>query len=92
VSLRLLKRRQLKSGGFGLVRGAYPLAAGRGTLVRVLLAWVTEEIARLTEVIDQLLAPYEEQLQQAGSMPGSFRCVLRTQALRSGGCRARHPR
>jgi transposase len=31
---------------------------------------VNEEIARLTEVIEQLLAPYEEQLQQAGSMPG----------------------
>jgi transposase len=28
------------------------------------------EIARLTAVIDQLLAPYEEQLQQAESMPG----------------------
>jgi transposase len=31
---------------------------------------VTGETARLTEVIDQLLAPYEEQLQQAESMPG----------------------
>jgi transposase len=31
---------------------------------------VNEEIARLTEVIEQLLAPYEEQLQQAESMPG----------------------
>jgi transposase len=31
---------------------------------------VAEEIARLTEVIEQLLAPYEEQLQQAESMPG----------------------
>ncbi len=31
---------------------------------------VTEEITRLTEVTDQLLAPYEEQLQQAESMPG----------------------
>ena len=28
------------------------------------------EIGRLSEVIEQLLAPYEEQLQQAGSMPG----------------------
>jgi transposase len=31
---------------------------------------VNEEIARLTGVIEQLLAPYEEQLQQAGSQPG----------------------
>ena len=31
---------------------------------------LTAEIARLTEVIEQLLAPYEEQLQQAESMPG----------------------
>jgi transposase len=31
---------------------------------------VSEEIARLTTVIERLLAPYEEQLQQAGSMPG----------------------
>src|SRR5487761_1205921 len=31
---------------------------------------VSEEIARLTTVIDRLLAPYEEQLQQAESMPG----------------------
>jgi transposase len=29
-----------------------------------------EEIARLSQVIEQLLAPYEEQLQQAESMPG----------------------
>jgi len=31
---------------------------------------ISAEIARLTEVIEQLLAPYEEQLQQAESMPG----------------------
>ena len=31
---------------------------------------VNEEIARLTEVIETLLAPYEEQLAQAESMPG----------------------
>ena len=31
---------------------------------------VNAEIDRLSEVIEQLLAPYEEQLQQAGSMPG----------------------
>jgi transposase len=31
---------------------------------------VNAEIARLTAVIERLLAPYEEQLQQAESMPG----------------------
>ena len=31
---------------------------------------VNQEIARLSEVIEQLLAPYEEQLQQGESMPG----------------------
>jgi transposase len=31
---------------------------------------VAEEIARLTAVIERLLAPYEEQLAQAESMPG----------------------
>jgi transposase len=31
---------------------------------------VNQEIARLSEVIEQLLAPYEEQLQQAESQPG----------------------
>jgi transposase len=31
---------------------------------------VNAEISRLTEVIERLLAPYEEQLQQAESMPG----------------------
>jgi transposase len=31
---------------------------------------LTADIARLTEVIEQLLAPYQEQLQQAESMPG----------------------
>jgi transposase len=31
---------------------------------------VTDEIARLSEVIERLLAPYEDQLQQAESMPG----------------------
>lgn len=31
---------------------------------------VSQEITRLSEVIEQLMAPYEEQLQQAESMPG----------------------
>jgi transposase len=46
-----------------------PLAA----LLAVMLARIDAidaQIAALTQVIEQLLAPYEEQLQQAGSMPG----------------------
>ena len=41
------------------------LAAMLGRIDRV-----NAEISQLTEVIERLLAPYEEQLQQAGSMPG----------------------
>ena len=32
--------------------------------------WINDEIAKLSLVIERLLAPYEEQLQQAESMPG----------------------
>jgi transposase len=32
--------------------------------------WINGEIAKLSRVIERLLAPYEEQLQQAESMPG----------------------
>jgi transposase len=32
--------------------------------------WINAEIARLSQVVEELLAPYEEQLQQAESMPG----------------------
>ena len=31
---------------------------------------INDEIAKLSLVIERLLAPYEEQLQQAESMPG----------------------
>ena len=42
-------------------------------LLKVMLEridWINAEIARLSQVIEGLLAPYEEQLQQAESMPG----------------------
>jgi transposase len=42
-------------------------------LLKVMLARIGQasaEITRLTKVIERLLAPWEEQLQQAGSMPG----------------------
>ena len=55
------------------LEGAGFFTAEHAALLALMLARidrVTEEIARLTEVIERLLAPYEEQLQQAGSMPG----------------------
>jgi len=55
------------------LEGAEFFTAEHAALLTVMLERidrVTEEIARLTAVIDQLLAPYEEQLAQAESMPG----------------------
>jgi transposase len=53
--------------------GAEFFAAGHAALLMTMLERIdglTAEIGKLTEVIEQLLAPYEEQLQQAESMPG----------------------
>jgi transposase len=55
------------------LEGAEFFTADHAALLAAMLARidrVSEEIARLTEVIERLLTPYEEQLQQAGSMPG----------------------
>ena len=55
------------------LEGAEFFTAGHAGLLRAMLERidrVTAGIARLSEVIEQLLAPYEEQLAQAGSMPG----------------------
>jgi len=55
------------------LEGAEFFTAEHAALLAAMLARidrVNEEIARLTAVIEQLLAPYEEQLQQAESMPG----------------------
>ncbi len=55
------------------LEGAEFFTADHATLLAAMLARidrVTEELARLTQAIEQLLAPYEEQLQQAESMPG----------------------
>ena len=53
--------------------GAEFFTAEHAALLETMLERIgrlTADIARLTEVIEQLLALYEEQLQQAGSMPG----------------------
>jgi transposase len=53
--------------------GAEFFTPAHGALLAVMLQRidrVSEQIAMLSEVIEQLLAPWEEQLQQAESMPG----------------------
>ncbi len=52
---------------------------------------VNAEIARLTEVIETLLAPYEEQLQQAGSMPGWGRRSAQDALAETGADMSRFP-
>ena len=55
------------------LEGAEFFTADHAALLATMLARidrVNEEIARLSQVIERLLAPYEEQLAQAASMPG----------------------
>jgi transposase len=55
------------------LEGAEFFTAAHAALLRSMLERidrVNAEIARLSQVIEELLAPYEEQLQQAESMPG----------------------
>jgi transposase len=55
------------------LEGAEFFTAGHAALLKTMLERidrVSAEIDALTAVIEQLLAPYEEQLQQAESMPG----------------------
>jgi transposase len=55
------------------LEGAEFFTPAHATLLATVLARIdrlTADIEDLTEVIEQLLAPYEEQLQQAESMPG----------------------
>ncbi len=62
------------------------LAAMLGRIDRV-----NAEIARLTEVLERLLAPYEEQLQQAESMPGWGRRAAQDAAAETGTDMSRFP-
>ncbi|HEX5296959.1 MAG TPA: IS110 family transposase [Streptosporangiaceae bacterium] len=55
------------------LEGAEFFTGEHAALLQTMLARIdqlTQQITGLTEVIEQLLAPYEEQLQQAESMPG----------------------
>jgi len=55
------------------LEGAEFFTAEHAALLKTMLARIdqlTQQITALTEVIEQLLAPYEEQLAQAESMPG----------------------
>jgi transposase len=55
------------------LHGAEFFTLAHAALLKAMLARIdqlTAQIAKLTTVIEQLLAPYEEQLQQAESMPG----------------------
>jgi transposase len=55
------------------LEGAEFFTAEHAALLQVMLHRIdqaTKEITRLTEVIERLLAPHEEQLEQAESMPG----------------------
>src|ERR1019366_8055142 len=52
---------------------------------------VNAEIARLTEVIEALLAPHEEQLQQAESMPGWGRRAAQDALAETGADMSRFP-
>ena len=76
------------------LEGAEFFTAGHAALLAAMLARidrVTEEIARLTQVIEQLLAPYEEQLQQAGSMPGWGRRAAQDALAETGPDMSRFP-
>jgi transposase len=69
------------------LEGAEFFTAEHAALLAAMLARidrVEEEIARLSGVIDRLLAPYEEQLQQAESMPGWGRLAAQDAVAETG--------
>jgi transposase len=76
------------------LEGAEFFTAEHAALLAAMLARidrVSEELARLTQVIEQLLAPYEEQLQQAGSMPGWGRRAAQDALAETGPDMSRFP-
>jgi transposase len=76
----------LEGAEFFTAEHAALLAAMLGRIDRV-----AEEITRLTEVIERLLAPYEEQLQQAESMPGWARRSAQDALAETGADMTRFP-
>jgi transposase len=74
--------------------GAEYFTAEHAALLAAMLARVDRvnaEIARLTEVIERLLAPYEEQLAQAESMPGWGRRAAQDAIAETGTDMSRFP-
>lgn len=74
--------------------GAEFFTAEHAALLAAMLARIDQldaEIARLTEVIERLLAPHEEQLQQAESMPGWGRRAAQDAIAETGVAMSRFP-
>jgi transposase len=76
------------------LEGADFFTPGHGALLRAMLERIDRagaEIARLSQAIEQLLAPYEEQLQQAESMPGWGRRAAQDVIAETGAGMSRFP-
>ena len=76
------------------LEGAEFFTAAHATLLTVMLERIDQlnaEIARLSEVIEHLLAPYEEQLTQAESMPGWGRHSAQDALAETGADMSRFP-
>ena len=76
------------------LEGAEFFTPEHAALLKVMLERIDRidaDIARLTAVIEQLLAPYEEQLQQAESMPGWGRRAAQDVLAETGADMSRFP-
>jgi transposase len=76
------------------LEGAEFFTGELAALLQVMLARIDRidaDIAALTAVIERLLAPYEEQLQQAGSMPGWGRLAAQDAIAETGADMTRFP-
>jgi len=76
------------------LEGAEFFTADHAALLAAMLARIDDldaQIAKLTEVIERLLAPYEEQQQQAESMPGWGRRAAQDALAETGADMSRFP-
>jgi len=76
------------------LEGAEFFTAGHAALLKAMLARIDSidaDITRLTVVIEELLAPHEEQLQQAESMPGWGRRAAQDVLAETGADMTRFP-